>query len=140
MSSIRTGSDSDWVPTATGGKKIVMAKVDNKNVKEKCNVMNEAWIEGAKGVTFYGITQADFQNDITAAAADEAAIADLQSELKMKRDVRDNKYAALNEKRSKVGQGVAGSPDYGDDSPLYGAMGFVRKSEKKSGLTRKKKP
>lgn len=36
--------------------------------------------------------------------------------------------------------GVAGSPDYGNDSPLYGAMGFVRKSEKKSGLTRKKKP
>ena len=63
-----------------------------------------------------------------------------QSELKMKRDVRDDKYVALNEKRSKVGQGVAGSPDYGDDSPLYGAMGFVRKSEKKSGLTRKKKP
>ncbi len=28
---------------------------------------------------------------------------------------------------------------YGNDSPLYGAMGFVRKSEKKSGLTRKKK-
>lgn len=30
--------------------------------------------------------------------------------------------------------------NYGDDSPLYGAMGFVRMSEKKSGLTRKKKP
>ena len=35
---------------------------------------------------------------------------------------------------------VAGDPAYGNDSPLYGAMGFVRKSEKKSGLTRKKKP
>ena len=35
--------------------------------------------------------------------------------------------------------GVAGDPAYGNDSPLYGAMGFVRKSEKKSGLTRKKK-
>ena len=58
----------------------------------------------------------------------------------MKRDVRDDKYVALNEKRSKVGFGVAGSAAYGNDSPLYGAMGFVRKSEKKSGLTRKKKP
>lgn len=28
----------------------------------------------------------------------------------------------------------------GDDSPLYGAMGFVCKSEKKYGLTRNKKP
>ncbi len=32
-------------------------------------------------------------------AADDAAIADLESELKMKRDVRDDKYGALNEKR-----------------------------------------
>ncbi len=64
---------------------------------------------------------------------------DLGAERKMKRDVRDDKYIALNDKRSKVGMGVAGDPAYGNDSPLYGAMGFVRKSEKKSGLTRKKK-
>jgi hypothetical protein len=25
--------------------------------------------------------------------------------------------------------GVAGDPAYGNDSPLYGAMGFVRKSK-----------
>jgi hypothetical protein len=37
-------------------------------------------------------------------------------------------------------ENVAGVPDYDDDSPLYGAMGFVRKSERASGLTRKKKP
>jgi len=49
-----------------------------------------------------------------------------------------DKYVALDQKRSKVGRGVAGSASCGNDSPLYGAMGFVRKSEKKSGLTRKK--
>jgi len=74
-----------------------------------------------------------------AAEADDQAIEDLEIELKMKRDQRDDKYRDLDQKRSKVGQGVAGDPAYGDDSPLYGAMGFVRKSEKKSGLTRKKK-
>ncbi len=58
----------------------------------------------------------------------------------MIRDVRDDKYKALDGQRSKVGQGVAGDPAYGNDSPLYGAMGFVRKSERASGLTRKKKP
>ncbi|MGH9946782.1 MAG: hypothetical protein ACRD6X_06265 [Pyrinomonadaceae bacterium] len=116
-----------------------MAKVDNKAVKEKCNVMNDAWVEGAKAVDFNGISQTAFLADIDAAVADDAAIADLESELKMKRDVRDDKYVALNDKRSKVGMGVAGDPAYGNDSPLYGAMGFVRKSEKKSGLTRKTK-
>ena len=117
-----------------------MAKVDIKTVREKCNVMNDAWVEGAKAVEFNGITQAAFLTDIAAAAAGDAEIGDLEAELKMKRDVRDDKYVALNEKRSKVGLGVAGSAAYGNDSPLYGAMGFVRKSEKKFGLTRKKKP
>ena len=117
-----------------------MAKVDNKSVKEKCNVMNDAWFEGAKAVDFNGISQAAFQTDIEACAAKDAEIGDLKAELNMKIDERDDSYVALNDKRSKVGQGVAGSSAYGDDSPLYGAMGFVRKSEKKSGLTRKKKP
>lgn len=117
-----------------------MAKVDNKTVKEKCNTMNDAWVEGARSVTFNGIEQANFQSAIEAAAADDAAIADHEAQLKMMKDVRDDKYKALDQDRSKVGQGVAGNPDYGNDSPLYGAMGFVRKSERASGLTRKKKP
>ena len=81
----------------------------------------------------------DSDGDISA-EADDATIANLESELKLIRDVRDDKYAALDQKRSQIGNSVAGDPAYGNDSPLYGAMGFVRKSEKKSGLTRKKKP
>ncbi len=117
-----------------------MAKVDIKTVREKCSVMNDAWVEGAPIVEFNGIMQAAFLADITACAADDAAIGDLAAELKMKREVRDDKYVALNEKRSKVGLGVAGSAAYGNDSPLYGAIGFVRKSDRASGLTRKTKP
>ncbi len=117
-----------------------MAQVNVKKVKEQCAVMNDAWFEGAPAVDFNGITQAQFLADITAAAADDAEIGDLEAELKMKREVRDDKYIALNDKRSKVGLGVAGSAAYGNDSPLYGAMGFVRKSDRASGLTRKTKP
>ncbi len=117
-----------------------MPKVDNKSVREKCDKMNDAWFEGAKSASFNGIAQADFQTEVEACAAKDAEIADLRAELNMKIDARDDAYVTLNDKRSKVGQGVAGDPAYGDDSPLYGAMGFVRKSEKKSGLTRKTKP
>lgn len=113
--------------------------VDIKSIRERCNVMNDAWFEGAPTVEFNGITQAAFLADITSCAADDATIADLEAELKMKREVRDDKYLALNDKRSKVGLGVAGSAACGNDSPLYGAMGFVRKSDRASGLTRKTK-
>ena len=40
-----------------------------------------------------------------------------------------DKYVAAGDKRSKVGMGVAGDPAYDNDSRLYGAMGFVRKSD-----------
>ncbi len=57
---------------------------------QKIGVREE--IEGAPGVNFNGIKRTDFLAEIEAAAADDAAIADLESELKMKRDVRDDKY------------------------------------------------
>jgi hypothetical protein len=37
-----------------------------------------------------------------------------------------------------VVNGVKGDPAFGEDSDLYETMGYVRKSERKSGLTRKK--
>jgi hypothetical protein len=33
---------------------------------------------------------------------------------------------------------VKGEPNYGDDSDLYAGMGYVRKSARASGLSRKK--
>ena len=117
-----------------------MAKSDNKEIREKVNVMNDAWFEAAKSTTFSGIAQGDFQTSIEAAAAKDAVIADLEAQLKIERDERDDLYKALDQERSRIGLAVAGDPNFGNDSPLYGAMGFVRKSERASGLTRKKKP
>ena len=37
-----------------------------------------------------------------------------------------------------VVKGVVGDPAFGEDCDLYEAMGYVRKSERKSGLSRKK--
>jgi len=34
---------------------------------------------------------------------------------------------------------VKGDPNYGDDSDLYDAMGYTRRSERASGLTRNAK-
>lgn len=48
----------------------------------------DAWVEGVPSAKFNGISQIEFLADIDAAAADDAAIVDLESELKMKRDVR----------------------------------------------------
>ncbi len=116
-----------------------MAKVNVKRVKEECNVMYDAWFEGAKTDKFNGIDLDGFNTDITTADAADKEIDDIKAQLKLKQEARDDLYVALDAKRTKIGQGVAGSAAFGDDSPLYGAMGFVRKSERKTGLTKKKK-
>lgn len=108
-----------------------MSKVNNNAVKEKCIQMNDAWFSSAKNVTFNCITQAAFEARIKDATAIDTAIAELEAKIKTKREIRNDKYAALDQSRSKVGSGVAGNANYGDDSPLYGAMGFVRKSERR---------
>ncbi len=66
----------------------------------------------------------DFETAMQDAVEAEAA-------LENKRVTRDEKVAAL------VIAGVVGNPAYGPDSDLYGAMGYVRKSQRKSGLTQK---
>jgi hypothetical protein len=66
------------------------------------------------------------------------AIAEALAGVEDKRVDRDQKVAALQAKIALVVNGVIGSPDYGPDSDLYGAMGYVRKSQRKSGLTPQK--
>ena len=51
------------------------------------------------------------------------------------RDTEDDKALEIIEV---IVEGVIGHEDFGKDSALYEALGFVRKSQRKSGLTRKK--
>ena len=39
----------------------------------------------------------------------------------------------------KIVNGIIGDENFGDDSALYEAFGFIRRSQRKSGLTRKRK-
>ena len=116
-----------------------MPRVDEKKIRERVVKMDSAWEEGAPAVEFGAIKQTNFQAEIAAAATAETELDDLLALVDMKRTEIDDKYAALQDKSILVVNGVKGDPAYGEDSALYGAMGFVRKSERASGLTRKKK-
>jgi hypothetical protein len=79
----------------------------------------------------------------------ETSLADLQQsneDLKIKDQARsaavktrDEKLATVATLLRTVVKGVQGHPAYGEDSPLYRAMGFVPFSERKSGLRRRPK-
>lgn len=95
-----------------------------------------AGLAQAAAVEFNGFKKADLDADLAEAATLDAEIAEPEAALKAKKDRRDAKYKSAEAKRVKIGKGIAGHKDYGDDSELYGSCGFVRKSERKSGLIR----
>ncbi|MBS1796167.1 MAG: hypothetical protein JSS81_20105 [Acidobacteria bacterium] len=62
---------------------------------------------------------------------------DLQrDQLEVRRDNADVRTLAMIERMI---VGVLADDNYGEDSALYEALGFVRKSQRKTGLTRKKR-
>jgi hypothetical protein len=105
---------------------------------ERAVQMNDAWEEGAKTVEFKGQTQAGLEARMTDIEADENQRDNLLAQARLIDEGLDTKYAELDDTMVDVRDGVVGDKNFGNDSPLYGAMGFVRKSERRSGLHRNK--
>lgn len=116
-----------------------MPGINFKKIKERILKMNDAWRQLAAGVKFRNISPADFQAKIDAAAASDQRVADLEAQKKAEMNTRSALYRELNDMSVDVREGVEGDSNFGPDSPLYSAMGFIAESLRKSGLTRKKK-
>ena len=115
-----------------------MAKVNIKEIIARVAKMLDAWRQGAPDVKFMNISQAAFQADYDEVQTELQAIADAEASIKMRKVAVAAKAAGLQKKSVRVREGVEGDSAYGNDSPLYAAMGFVIDSLRKSGLTRKK--
>jgi len=64
----------------------------------------------------------------------------LESQIQSKRIERDDADTESLRRVQLVVNGVIGDPEEGPNSDLYAAFDYTRKSERKTGLTRKKKP
>lgn len=105
----------------------------------KCETTLNAVKELAPDVVFGGMKAADFEVKVQAMRDVREEIAELEAQLDAARARRDLADKAGTEAEQLVVNGIVGDPNFGPDSPLYGATGRKRKSEYASGLTRKKK-
>lgn len=108
-----------------------------KEIEEKYNRFLNAWTTLAPDKTFGGITLAEFTAQVGKSNSPRQKLIGLNDErtaAETERDTEDKNSLKMCER---VKNGVIADPDFGDDSALYEAFGFVRKSERKSGLTRK---
>jgi hypothetical protein len=109
-----------------------------KHIQQKIERMLNAWETLAPAKSFGGMTLAQFQAAAQPAQAARQQIDDLEDQLKQAIANRENADNAFLTKAQLVVNGVLADPTEGPDSALYEAMGYTRKSERKSGLTRKK--
>lgn len=88
---------------------------------------------------FKKLTAAEILEQLERSMASRRRLEDLDNELALESVVRENEDERSLDVLEEFVDGVIGHADYGRDSALYESLGFVRKSKRKSGLTRRRK-
>ncbi|HEV7747575.1 MAG TPA: hypothetical protein VGO56_21430 [Pyrinomonadaceae bacterium] len=108
-----------------------------KNNYEKLQQITNAWETLASTKTFGGMTLTQFKADTAASTTTREQLEDLDDQRTQILAARDGADAIALSKSQLVVNSVLGDPTEGPDSALIEAMGYTRKSDRKSGLTRK---
>ena len=111
-----------------------------KSTLEKLNSVIGGWEALTPDKSFGGMTLAQFKAALKPSFDTREELRALESQIQSKQIERDNADAESLRRVQLVVNGVIGDPEEGPDSDLYAAFGYTRKSERKTGLTRKKKP
>jgi hypothetical protein len=93
--------------------------------------MNDAPIAGVTYESLLGSLDEFLQSDEN--------VRKLENDAKAERSVRKQKYLLLSDMMRRTYLGFLAHPKLGEDAPVLSRLGKVRKSERKTGLTRKRK-
>jgi hypothetical protein len=108
-----------------------------KSVKDKIELYRTAWRDAAAEVSFTGMTLSQFEAATSVPLDLRSEIAELELELKRKKaEMADADLTALGLLKLVVNS-VRGTAGFGDNSPLYANLGYVRLQDRKSGKTNK---
>lgn len=103
----------------------------------RSNDILSAWEEFAEGVVFANQTLEQLRTAMAPSLAIRGEIAKLKQQLRAKKtegSIADTAVAPL---LRRVVDSIKGNPDFGPDCALYEACGYIRDSDRRSGLTRK---
>lgn len=85
------------------------------------------------------MTAATFETQVNKSLAPRQRLVELADEEIEQQTLRETEDGVTLKNIELIVAGIIADPEFGSDSALYEACGYVRKSERKSGLTRKKK-
>lgn len=111
----------------------------NRLIVNRIKVIRAAWRDIAPDATFAGMTLAEFEAASEAPLQLRADMTALQTKLRGMKASQADVDKAANELADLVVNSVKGTPGFGQNSPLYSAFGYIRKMDRKSGLTLKRR-
>jgi len=128
--------------TATGFKMTVgrtrRMTANPGKIEADTNAILKAWGKFAPTASFGGMTLLQYTAKVQPSMAARGEISTRETEIASWTDKRDDADVITVDTNALVIKGIVGDVAYGDNSDLYEACGYVRKSERQSGLTRKK--
>jgi hypothetical protein len=116
-----------------------MAGTPKENL-EKINAVITAWTTLRPEKTFGGMTLAQFKTKVQPSLDSRASLSALESQVIATQNRRDDADQESVRAAQLVVNAVKGDPAEGEDGELYEALGYVRKSERNSGLHRATAP
>jgi hypothetical protein len=114
-----------------------MAKSPKDNEEKMMQVLH-AWRTIAPDKKFGGLTLGEYEAQVNRSLGPRRRLVEIDDEKIEQQAMREFEDATTLKKVELIVAGVVADEEYGSDSALYEAMGYVRKSERKSGLTRKR--
>jgi hypothetical protein len=117
-----------------------MSKYNNTALTRKRAQFLSSWEEYAQNKSFAGMTLAEFETKSQAPFDVRKDLGDARTKVRgliLKRDKADD---TLNEDLILIAHAIRADKDFGEDCPLYRSLGFVPKSERKTGRRRGDSP
>lgn len=107
-----------------------------KIVGDHLEAVISGWEDHAADASFSGLTLAQFKTKVKPSLDTRAVIEDLDLQRDGARVDRENADVTSEEIAANVVNSVKGDTNFGENSALYASFGYIRKDDRKSGLTR----
>ena len=108
------------------------------NIEAKMMKVLNAWKTLAPEKQFGGMTIKEFEAQVNTSLTPRQRLIALDDEVKQQQAARDAADEKTMNDIQYIVAGVLADPTEGANSALYEAMGYIRRQNRKSGLTRKK--
>lgn len=117
-----------------------MAKYNTNTVPQRSAQFLSSWQEFAPEVAFAGMTLAEFQTKAQSPVQARQALADARTKVSGLIMDRDKSDEEMNRNLLLIAHAIRANPAYGEDCAFYRSLGYIPKSERKTGRRRADAP